>query len=208
MPVADASYKPLSVDEFPDPELFIDLDLERRAESIGRPLFPKYATSEERVSALQSFYNQVEGKPKGDHKHSGKTYLPSEMIGKSYNHWTVIGLSDRPGRVIARCICGTEKHVLTYNLRHGCTDSCGCQKPRPSKALTEAQEAEILASDEYNHVLAERYGVSRETIARARRKTLQGRIDAKLRTLRAVVLANEAARSRRLATGCVPDVAA
>ena len=203
MPIVATACNP--DDDFPDPKLFIDIHLEQRAEAIGgRPLFPLETPFECRLPVLQYYYDQVlVGEQRADpDTFREKTYQPSDLIGHHFGHWTVIGLAAREGRVLAKCVCGRERALLAYNLRGGRTDSCGCQKPKNPKLLTPAQEAEILASDENNLVLAERYNVSRETIGRTRRKSLQGRIDAICRTRRAVAKANEVkkARSRALSS--------
>jgi len=61
--------------------------------------------------------------------------IPSSrfQIGQRVNDWTVIGdvfMVVRPNKnrsyTPCRCVCGTEKMVLTQNLNNGISTSCGC----------------------------------------------------------------------------------
>lgn len=54
-------------------------------------------------------------------------------IGEIYNNWTIIGRGfrvdkTRKYKVLARCVCGTERLMFTYVLRSGQSKSCGCMK--------------------------------------------------------------------------------
>ena len=50
----------------------------------------------------------------------------NEQIGKSFGQWTVIGAGNKPGYLLCRCKCGTEREVYWSNLKHGQSRSCGC----------------------------------------------------------------------------------
>lgn len=48
-------------------------------------------------------------------------------MAETYGRWQVIGKSDRPNSVLARCRCGAKKDVNVYNLRSGRSTQCrGC----------------------------------------------------------------------------------
>jgi hypothetical protein len=53
------------------------------------------------------------------------------MIGNRYTRLTVIAnapMKNGRGRVLCRCMCGTEKEVTARDLRRGRIKSCGCLK--------------------------------------------------------------------------------
>ena len=63
----------------------------------------------------------------------------TQMVGKKYGYWTVIGMGETKRRVCGgktttqrtlhcRCVCGKESDLLPYVLEHGYSKSCGCQK--------------------------------------------------------------------------------
>lgn len=54
----------------------------------------------------------------------------SDMIGKAYNCWTVVGLSTTPCFVRCKCRCGTEREVNVSLLKSGGSKSCGCVKTK------------------------------------------------------------------------------
>lgn len=54
----------------------------------------------------------------------------SDMIGKAYNYWTVVGLSPTPCFVRCKCRCGTERDVSVSLLKNGGSKSCGCIKTK------------------------------------------------------------------------------
>lgn len=58
----------------------------------------------------------------------------SDLTGKQFGYWTVIGLHDclRRGKHkwLAKCHCGKVKPVNTTNIRSGKSQSCGCMKGR------------------------------------------------------------------------------
>lgn len=62
------------------------------------------------------------------------------LIGQSFNSWTVIGAAERkkvggPRRWLCRCQCGSEKPCVEIDLKRGHTKSCGCyQKAQVSVA--------------------------------------------------------------------------
>lgn len=55
----------------------------------------------------------------------------SDMVGKVYNYYTVIGTAKSdPHRnpfVICKCVCGNIKRVSAYKIRVGQIKSCGCK---------------------------------------------------------------------------------
>lgn len=60
-----------------------------------------------------------------------------EMIGNTYNRWTVMERDTSNGRnVICVCDCGTIKSVDNTNIRKGLSKSCGCL----SAELTKVRE--------------------------------------------------------------------
>lgn len=71
----------------------------------------------------------------------------SDMIGKAYNCWTVVGLSTTPGFVRCKCRCGTERDVNVALLKSGGSKSCGCMKtkkdgtPYAPRSVTKKVEA-------------------------------------------------------------------
>lgn len=54
----------------------------------------------------------------------------SNMIGKTYNYWTVVGPSPTPCFVRYKCRCGTERDVNVSLLKSGSSKSCGCIKTK------------------------------------------------------------------------------
>jgi len=54
-------------------------------------------------------------------------YTPVEQ-GAIFGKWTVLERNPhkRHGKVLCRCVCGTEKKVYVSNLRSGLSKSCGC----------------------------------------------------------------------------------
>ncbi len=59
-----------------------------------------------------------------------------DLTGQKFNYWVVIGsgrVHYKPGGGterywLCRCVCGTEKEVMSSMLRHGRTQSCGCYR--------------------------------------------------------------------------------
>lgn len=54
----------------------------------------------------------------------------SDLTGKKFGRWTVIGntptLHGNERKWLCRCVCGTERAVLERSLRYGSSLSCGC----------------------------------------------------------------------------------
>lgn len=43
-------------------------------------------------------------------------------------HWQIIGPDpDNPDRMLCKCVCGTERSVISANLAKGFSRSCGCR---------------------------------------------------------------------------------
>ncbi len=66
-----------------------------------------------------------------------------EMIGKKYNHLTVVERVPKPNNIKGRgayylciCDCGKEKIILGRSLRDGNTKSCGCDLGRGNKNVS------------------------------------------------------------------------
>lgn len=59
-----------------------------------------------------------------------------EITGQTFNQWTVIS-HDPSNRqwVFCRCICGKEKRMWSYWVRHGVSKSCGCSFESKSKFI-------------------------------------------------------------------------
>jgi len=58
-----------------------------------------------------------------------KKYLKENKkeIGKKYNNWTIVGLSDKIGGYIkAKCICGKVREVVFATIKAGDSTNCGC----------------------------------------------------------------------------------
>lgn len=55
---------------------------------------------------------------------------PQDLTGKTFGHWTVLGLDGWTDRGVklwrCRCVCGTEKPVSATSLPNGASISCGC----------------------------------------------------------------------------------
>ena len=63
---------------------------------------------------------------------------PIDLTGQVFGRWTVLSLAEdkehknrlkrgSKGAVwLCRCECGTERTVISYNLRRGNSQSCGC----------------------------------------------------------------------------------
>ena len=71
------------------------------------------------------------------------------LVGKQFGSWTVLYPVRKPekGRnayLHCRCVCGTERDVLRYELLSGQSQSCGCRKSvnRNRKKLEESPEEE------------------------------------------------------------------
>jgi hypothetical protein len=57
-----------------------------------------------------------------------------EITGKTFNHWTVISYDPSNRQwVFCKCICGKEKRMWSYWIRHGVSKSCGCVFESKSK---------------------------------------------------------------------------
>lgn len=66
---------------------------------------------------------------------------PKDLTGQQFGDWKVLSLhsiQDRGIRVwLCRCVCGTEKPVLSYTLINGTSKGCGCERnKRVSKIHT------------------------------------------------------------------------
>lgn len=46
---------------------------------------------------------------------------------EQFGYWLIIGTAPDSGKILCRCICGTDKLVNIKNLYSGKTKSCGCQ---------------------------------------------------------------------------------
>jgi 5-methylcytosine-specific restriction endonuclease McrA len=56
---------------------------------------------------------------------------PKEMVGKTFNRWTVLERADKNGSGVywhCKCKCGERSIVSGYNLRNGISKSCGCKQ--------------------------------------------------------------------------------
>lgn len=69
-------------------------------------------------------------KNKTQYTNSNNTNKYIYYIGKKYNNWTIIGISNRPRKcgveVICKCNCGTERIIQLNALIRNKTKSCGC----------------------------------------------------------------------------------
>lgn len=77
-----------------------------------------------------------------------------DMVGKRYNHWTVIAEAEPSpsGRIryMCRCDCGFEKIIHGETLRYGHTHMCaGCavKEQRAKKQSKKALKGETRVSD-------------------------------------------------------------
>ena len=90
------------------------------------------------------------------------------MIGKNYGKWRVIRIAEEKklwGKsfVVCVCECGAQKEIEPHKLRHGKSQSCGCQRSRNNTqaipfTLTFAQKTATFAE------WAKITGISRETL--------------------------------------------
>lgn len=74
-----------------------------------------------RCTALSAQYKKVND--------LGKTVDNSDMIGKKYGKWVVIGISEKPRYLTCKCECGTIRDVAKSSLTNGLSSCCGCIKP-------------------------------------------------------------------------------
>ncbi len=65
-----------------------------------------------------------------------------EQIGKAFGQWTVIGEGSKPGYLLCRCKCGTEREVYWPSLKNGKSRSCGCVSHDFSKAVEKRSETQ------------------------------------------------------------------
>lgn len=63
-----------------------------------------------------------------------KSNLTEDIIGKKFNHLTVLDKTDKKsgGKILYKCQCDCEKHTILYvprtDLKNNHTTSCGCSK--------------------------------------------------------------------------------
>lgn len=61
-----------------------------------------------------------------------KAHRITVKAGDVYNRWAVLeDYSLGNTQILARCECGTERHVNVYRLIHGRITSCGCSRRKP-----------------------------------------------------------------------------
>lgn len=63
--------------------------------------------------------------------------MDENIVGKKYNHWTVVALVESSGRdkkIECVCDCGTRRIVSKKNIVSGKSSSCGCSRKQVSHA--------------------------------------------------------------------------
>lgn len=65
--------------------------------------------------------------------------MVENIIGKKYNHWTVVALvesADKDKKVECVCDCGTRRIVSKKNILSGSSSSCGCSRKQSRKCTS------------------------------------------------------------------------
>jgi hypothetical protein len=79
------------------------------------------------------------------------------LIGKRFERWTVIGLSNKQYRQMSmwtcRCDCGVVRDIIGNNLTRGISKSCGCLK------IERTKKAKTTHGDTRNHKIARLYTI-------------------------------------------------
>ena len=84
----------------------------------------------------------------------------TDLTGQSFGEWTVLAPGTKPGYVLCRCSCGTEREVQSTSLRSGTSRSCGCtQRPTSGTATLEQFRVKYIGRAFHGwHVLSLDYG--------------------------------------------------
>ena len=95
---------------------------------------------------------------------------PTEMIGKRFGNWTVLGFSKertKKGRIryYCRCDCGTERDVEGQTLRSGQSKSCGCRENNISLyTVYRNKDDKIVAFDATAKEAAKAMGIQQQSL--------------------------------------------
>lgn len=61
--------------------------------------------------------------------------LEEDLTRQRFGRWTVISKSDKSGKCVCECDCGTIRTVAKYSLKSGESTSCGCYKREFTSSL-------------------------------------------------------------------------
>lgn len=97
--------------------------------------------------------------PSCGHSRNPKTNNREDIIGKKFNHLTVIDISDRKcsGKILYKCKCDCSNHTIIYvsrtDLKSGHTKSCGCiaRKYQPGNIVNNRLILDSAYNNGHNH---------------------------------------------------------